>query len=451
MAFKHFTIWVFIRCLLLMVIACVTAYLAFRSNHYYSASITFLVFVGQVWELTWFVSRTNREVQRFIDSITFEDFTITFPRRGTGNKFGRLYKAFNTFIENQKREHAQREAHLHLINTMINQISTGVFVASEKGEVSLMNTAAVETLGLPKFQNLAKFREKIPDLFDWTDEKVGRNKKLVTIASEEEFKTLSVYFTSLKIRGEVFRIWSFQDIKEELGEKELEAWNKLISILTHEIMNSVTPILSLSESVINLLEKDGEPVSQKEIDEETLQDVHTALQTINKRSNGLLKFVHDYRRLTKIPVPEIIAVSCQELLSSLVRLMEGQFNERDIEVETFVPNPKLSVLADEKMLEQVLINLLHNSCDAVKTSDRKRIKISAYQEEQNKVLEVADSGSGISKEVLEKIFVPFFTTKPNGSGIGLSLSKQMVNAMGGTLKISSKENTGTVVKLIFTR
>lgn len=324
-------------------------------------------------------------------------------------------------------------------------------MASEKGEVSLMNTAAVETLGLPKFQNLAKFREKIPDLFDWTDEKVGRNKKLVTIASEEEFKTLSVYFTSLKIRGEVFRIWSFQDIKEELGEKELEAWNKLISILTHEIMNSVTPILSLSESVINLLEKDGEPVSQKEIDEETLQDVHTALQTINKRSNGLLKFVHDYRRLTKIPVPEIIAVSCQELLSSLVRLMEGQFNERDIEVETFVPNPKLSVLADEKMLEQVLINLLHNSCDAVKTSDRKRIKISAYQEEQNKVLEVADSGSGISKEVLEKIFVPFFTTKPNGSGIGLSLSKQMVNAMGGTLKISSKENTGTVVKLIFTR
>jgi signal transduction histidine kinase len=215
-------------------------------------------------------------------------------------------------------------------------------------------------------------------------------------------------------------------------------------------MNSITPILSLSESVSGLLvNKEGKTKLITDINNEDLDDIQVALKTINNRSKSLLKFVKDYRKMSKIPVPELNPVNLNELISRIIKLFEPQIIKNQIDFKTHIPNPKLTINTDAGLLEQVIINLLINSVDAMSNSKHKILTISAYQNNLNTIIEVKDTGCGIKKEVLDRIFVPFYSTKNHGSGIGLSLSKQIINVLDGTIKIDSKPDAGTTFYLVF--
>ena len=215
-------------------------------------------------------------------------------------------------------------------------------------------------------------------------------------------------------------------------------------------MNSITPILSLSEIFSGLLvNKEGKTKLITDINNEDLDDIQVALKTINNRSKSLLKFVKDYRKMSKIPVPELNPVNLNELISRIIKLFEPQIIKNQIDFKTHIPNPKLTINTDAGLLEQVIINLLINSVDAMSNSKHKILTISAYQNNLNTIIEVKDTGCGIKKEVLDRIFVPFYSTKNHGSGIGLSLSKQIINVLDGTIKIDSKPDAGTTFYLVF--
>jgi len=239
-------------------------------------------------------------------------------------------------------------------------------------------------------------------------------------------------------------------VQEQLEEKEMEAWQNLIRVLTHEIMNSVTPIASLASTVNDLLtESPNQEKPIERIDTEIISDVRGALQTIEKRSHGLLNFVDAYRNLTRIPRPNLQIVSLSEFFSRLKKLMHSQITEGSIDLQVHIEPDNLQLAADPELIEQVLINLLLNAIEAVAKQPNPVIKIFAKLDDKGRItIQVIDNGTGISEEIAEKIFIPFFTTKKKGSGIGLSLSRQIMRMHRGSLGVLSKKGE-TVFTLKF--
>jgi signal transduction histidine kinase len=236
-----------------------------------------------------------------------------------------------------------------------------------------------------------------------------------------------------------------------LEEQEMEAWQKLIRVLTHEIMNSITPIASLSSTINELLKdidtSDNEP---QEIDDETVIDIQNSLKTIHKRSVGLIHFVESYRNLTRIPKPKFNIIPVKEVFDNVYLLMEKDVNQLGIECVMDISPSSLELTADEDMIEQVLINLVKNAIHSLTDTKNPRIEIKAFLDRRGRIaVQVIDNGPGILPEVIDKIFVPFFTTKPDGSGIGLSLSKQILRMHGGTLTAKSEPNKETIFTMRF--
>ncbi|HRX01316.1 MAG TPA: HAMP domain-containing sensor histidine kinase, partial [Cyclobacteriaceae bacterium] len=248
------------------------------------------------------------------------------------------------------------------------------------------------------------------------------------------------------------KLITFQDINSEIEQKEIEAWHKLIRILTHEIMNSVTPIASLTETMQTLLEdKNGNQRKAQEISDETIKDILFSLKTIHKRSEGLLSFVDTYRKLTKIPQPTLETFHVRDMLEQISTLMHHHLKGTSVKFEVNATPTDLLVHADPKLIEQVVINLVTNSIHALENKPDGLITLNAYEENNRIVVEVSDNGKGIPEKELEEIFVPFFSTKKEGSGIGLSLSKQIMSLHGGTIKVKSQPGVGTSFFLNFKR
>jgi two-component system nitrogen regulation sensor histidine kinase NtrY len=317
--------------------------------------------------------------------------------------------------------------------------------------VALINNAAKRLLKVVRLKNineLSKFSKKLVDTL--LKMKPGE-KELVKIQDSNEFLQLAIYSTEFILRENKYTLVSLQNIQSELEEKEMEAWQNLIRVLTHEIMNSVTPISSLASTVNEMLIDSfvGKEAS-KQIGEETIDDVRGAVQTIEKRSKGLLNFVESYRKLTRIPRPNFEIFPVSSLFDRVEQLMKTQIGDNGIHFETSVDPESLELTADAEMVEQVLINLVLNSIDAVKIRHDGKIQLTSRMDERGRVIiQVIDNGPGIDEDVLEKIFIPFFTTKEHGSGIGLSLSKQIMRLHRGTIAVQSKKGEETVFTLWF--
>lgn len=274
---------------------------------------------------------------------------------------------------------------------------------------------------------------------------------LVQVIDNDMMLQLAIYATEFKIRMQRIILVSIQNIQSELEEQEMAAWQKLIQVLTHEIMNSITPIASLS-STINELLKDIDTTDNKPqmIDDETVIDIRNSLRTINRRSTGLIHFVESYRNLTNIPKPKFNIISVKEIFNNVHLLMENDLKMKGIECVIDISSNSLELTADEELIEQVLINLVKNAIHALSNKENAKIILRAFLDKRGRIaVQVIDNGQGILKEVIDKIFVPFFTTKPDGSGIGLSLSKQILRMHGGTLTAQSKPNIETNFTLRF--
>jgi len=318
------------------------------------------------------------------------------------------------------------------------------------GTIELFNNATKKLFRRNNLRNISDLSNVSEDLVKVFSTIKSGNKKLVKINDDNDLLQLSIYAKEFKLNDQLLTLVSIQNIQPELDDKEMDSWQKLISVLTHEIMNSITPIASLSSTVNSMIGqvKSDEILELPPSVQETIDDIQNALETINKRSTGLLHFVETYRSLTRLPKPNFSIFKVQSMFDDIERLMKEEMKSDNINITFSIQPDKLEMTADMELLEQVMINLIKNSAHALEGKANPKIDVSAKLNERgNIILQVTDNGQGILPDVIDKVFIPFFTTKTKGSGIGLSLSRQILRLHGGTITVHSipeKETTFTL-------
>ncbi len=329
-------------------------------------------------------------------------------------------------------------------------MNIGIICLKESDQIQIINQSALDILGISKPGNWTDLSESVPEFATQSDKIKGKGSSLIEFTVEGMVKRLSLKVSTLVIFNEELRIITYQDIRTEIEQTEVEAWQKLIRILRHEIMNSVTPISSMTETVLMLLEDHlGAPKKTGELSDEDINDIRDSIKTIHDRSEGLHEFVERYREVTRIPHPKAEPVSVQRLSERTIKLLETTLAEGDMRISVSHRNPDLEINADPNLIEQVLINLLKNSIEALRQTENKTIEIYSEGDSDSQSISITDNGCGIAATDLDEIFVPFYSTKDEGSGIGLSLSKQIMHLHGGDIIVYSEPGSTTTFKLIF--
>ncbi|GAA4430194.1 ATP-binding protein [Pontibacter saemangeumensis] len=452
MVFNGFKAKLLLRLLLLVAVIVVAIFVVYRTDWYITAFCLLLLAVFQLYDMLFFVERTNRDISSFLEAIKHSDFTQRFAAEGTNSSFRDLYGSFNDISEAFQRVKTEQQAHHHYLQTIVEQVGIGILTYDAEGEVQLVNQVFKDLLRVPYLRHVQSLERVSPDLVRALWQTPHNEKTLVTVALEQEQLLLNLHVTELLLQGQLLRIVTMQNIQSELEEQELQTWQKVIRVLTHEIMNSVTPVISLTSTVAGLLETEviAKQAAGEAIEEEVLEDMQAGLQTIEKRSAGMLSFVKNYRRLMRLPASELRPVKVRELLQNVRRLLQPSMQTQRISLKLYMPDEKLTLLGDAEQLEQVLINLIKNGMEACEAVAKPCVEVLAYipEQEKSKVrIDVTDNGAGIPEDVLDKIFLPFYTTKKQGSGIGLSLSKQILRQHGGSIRVSSQLGGPTVFSL----
>ena len=447
MVYRKFRTDVFARVAALAVTMGALFFTVFRARLAAAAVLLGLAALAQLWGLLRAVDRTNRDLARFFDSVRFDDFSQTFRGKSLGGSFKELHAALARVIETFRAARADKEEQALYLQTVVQHVGIGLLVFQPDGEVELVNNAAQRLLRVPPLKNVRGLGEAYPGLAETLLRLKPRDRELVKVEAGDDQLLLLLHAAAFKQRGRDLTLVTVQDIRGELEEREIEAWQKLTRVLTHEIMNSMTPISSLAATVEGLIDKGcagGEP--------ESLADIRGALKTIQRRSEGLLHFVDGYRDLARVPKPDLKFFPAADLFAQVAQLLQPKLEDCGGRLETSSIPARLEVLADHALLEQVLINLVLNACEAVRGLDRPQIALSAGLDERGRpVIQVRDNGRGIPAENLDKIFIPFFSTKEGGSGIGLSLSRQIMRLHGGSISAASKPGRETVFTLRFKR
>lgn len=437
--YKHFRLQIIFRSLLLLLTCLLTAFLAFKTQLHATLFIMGFMIIYQIISLIRYMERLNQNLGRFLMAIQHNDFSQTFSGKGLGSSFDELWHQFNGVMKKFHLTRAEKEEQFRYLQTIVQHVGIGVIVYQTDGKVDLINSAAKRILNIPRLRNINSLNEVSETLVDRLFSLRSGEKTLVKIGNQD--MELAIHSVEFRLRDQKFTLVSLQNISSELQEKEMESWQKLIRVLTHEIMNSMTPITSMAATIIDLLDSENESPTH-------IEDIRQALRTIHKRSQGLTHFVNAYRDLTLIPTPTLKIFSISELFTRITTLMENKIESGNISFVTQVEPESLELTADIDLVEQVLINLILNATEGVKGKSDPRIEMIAGLNPNGKVtIQVKDNGKGIVEEALNKIFVPFFTTRKKGSGIGLNISRQILHLHRGTLKASSipeKETTFTL-------
>lgn len=424
----------------------------FENDAYFVSSIILAaLFILQLISLIRFTEQTNRKLVKLFESIRYTDFTTRFTDNELGRSFNELNKEFNLVIEAFNKNKTEKEEHFNYLLTVIQHVSIGILVYKRDGTVDVYNNAVKKLFQLSTLRSINNLKAVSPELPEVLLNMRSGEKELVKLYVDDELIQLAINATQFKMRGDEFLLVSFQDINPELEQKEIESWQKLIRVLTHEIMNSITPISSLAATVSDIINdtKKNNPPKRKE-DIETLDDVAHAISTIEKRSKGLLNFVEIYRNLTRIPKPTFRYFEVKEMVDRALELLSKEIETNKIKIKSKILPSELKILADPDLIDQVIINLLLNAIDTVKEVENPEINITASVNLNNRVtIEVGDNGKGIKPDIMDKIFMPFFTSKKTGSGIGLSLSRQIMQMHKGSISVRSKQGEGAAFTMIF--
>jgi len=418
-----------------------------------SATLILLCFsmvVIVTFNLIGYLSSTNRKISYFLESVQNEDSMLSFPTNITDKPIREIYQGLNKVnsqIQQLKIEGRQQEQYFQ---TLLEHVATGIVTFNPKGFVLHANTAAKKMLGVDVLTHINQLERINHNLFQAIRNITPFEQKLVSVTTERGINQLSIKSTSFKAKDNELILLSIQDIRNELDEKELDSWMKLIRVLMHEIMNSIAPITSLSESLCQFFTIDGRPALPEEVTEATIQTTLRGLSVIKEQGNGLMLFVESYRKLTRLPKPDKKIFRIDELATRIKVLYTSLENSEIIRLTVTVNPPDMEIFADENLISQVLINLTKNALQANEKNPEGKIQIiGGFNSEHHPEIRVIDNGPGIPDEILEQIFVPFFTTRENGSGIGLSLSRQIMRLHGGSLQVRSVPNKETVFSLIF--
>ena len=424
---------------LLIAFSAISTWIILSSASNLYSIIPILVVALFVYRIIKLYNTTPEKIAYFLNAVENEDSMLHFPEKTLHKANAEMNKSLNRvnkLIQEVKIRNREQEQYYSL---MLEQVATGIVVVNENGNVMQANSAAKNLLNYQSFNHIEQLKRIDNNLFNtFYRLKNGETHQFLKLTYKNNITHLSLRATSFLSHGENLRIISVHDISNELYAKELESWQKLIRVLSHEIMNSITPITSLSETLLNYFIPPEKPLDKK-----TVANTVKGLEVINERGTGLIRFVESYRKLTRLSKPVLKHVNLRNLIEHLLLLLENEADFQRIQFNVETETPDIGIKADEAQLSQVLINLIKNAMYAVKDITEPRISVRAHYSQNGRCeIQVIDNGPGIPPEIMEQIFIPFFTTKENGSGIGLSLSRQIMKNHGGSIEaVSSPGST----------
>jgi nitrogen fixation/metabolism regulation signal transduction histidine kinase len=420
-----------------------------RGYYYTLTGIIFLI-VLQTYLLVNQVNKTNADLEKFFSSVQDHDSSVRFPENTKNNSFRKLHDKmnnFNTIIQNVK---IQNERTSQFLKSVVDHVDIGLLSFDVNGNIEIYNRAAKRYLNFQQPRQLSSLKTINDEIFKIINTIKPGQEILHKLKIDNLLQSILVKATELKFESNVIKLVSFQDITNELDKKELESWQRLIRVLTHEIMNSISPITSLTGVISGYFKKKDyeNPVPLELIDHQIVSKTLSGLNTIEETGKGLLDFVDKYRRLTSLPKPNLSRFTIDSLFRKCKLLMESNISN-NIKIITSVYPEDIAIVADYAQVEQILINLIKNAVEALSNMKDGTILLKAFYADDGTFIQVADNGIGISSDIIEDIFVPFYTTKEKGSGIGLSLSKQIMQNHDGTISVNSALNKGSEFTLKF--
>ena len=408
--------------------------------------LLFLLIIYQALRLYKNVSKMNTVFISFLEAIKYEDYTFSVGKKKNGFYFEELNHAFRDITDKIKINRLEKEKNYQHLQTIIKHIHTGLFSYDSDGRVNLLNQAAKKILNINRLRHLDDLNSKSKELSSFLKTIEPGTPAVLKLLIDDQWVNLSLFSTKYVLMGKNYSLISIQNIRKELEEKEIEAWQKLISVLTHEILNSMAPITSLASSALRLFPDN--PTHSPSSDD--LSDINKALQTIANRSEGLMNFVNSYRRMSRLPELHTEKLLLKDILTNIEKLLSSGFLEKGIFYNWSVLPENLEIIADSEQLDQLLINILKNAAESKSETSSIKIELQAKINIRSRVcIHIKDNGDGISSENLEKIFIPFFSAKEGGSGIGLSLSQQIMRAHGGNISVDSNLGQGSKFTLEF--
>ncbi len=451
------------------------AFLLVYTKYWFTFSLISIVIIFQGFSLVKYAQQNTKKLAQWLEGITQEDFgqyfsmenqTENIEKPSENNQKNTHYEekkhfsspskrllsimnaTMHNFADTRRKEMAQQE----YTQAILQHIPVGILVLDNLQNVQTHNNTLLKILSCNYFDNLNKIAQKYPPLFNFITEKNKTQHSTLQLFINNATTEVVINKNTIIVLGKTYQIISIQNIQEVLDAKELEAWQNLMRVLTHEIINSITPITSLSNTLSDqMAEQFAVTGTYEDFAAQDIEDTHKAIQVIQKRSAGLVHFVTDVRNFTKIPAPKFKLFAIKPFFENIRILMQEEFKRYQVNFEGIVSFDDLQIVADEELIEQVIINLVKNATQAFSNDqkDRKIRLICELDEKSKVVIKVKDNGVGIDEEAQKRIFVPFFTTKKQGSGIGLSLSRQIMQAHGGTLSVHSSKGNGATFLLHF--
>jgi signal transduction histidine kinase len=446
MIFKKIEWRLLIKMVLLFAVLTAAAWFLVKQNYLYlGLLIAAMIFL--MYDIYRMLKKAQDEVQEFVESIHYRDFSRYFNVKHAPAELQPLRQGFNEINSTFKVISKEKEVQYQYLQKILELVDTGIIsYETESGELNWMNDTFKKMMDIPYLKTIHSLEKRDHTLYREAITIRPGETKVVAITKENRQIKILLAATMFQTEDKINKVIACQNINEALDETEARAWQKLLSVMTHEIMNSVAPISSLAGTLKNRLAQSNAFAASGA---GNMDDLELGLETIQRRSEGLLKFTETYRNLNKITNPNLKKVFVRDLFENLHTLMQPTLDQKKVELEVILKEPHLTVAVDINLIEQVLINLLVNALEAVKEKTHPRIILSALHENNKLLIKVADNGGGISPELLDKIFIPFFSTKKSGSGIGLSLCKQIMLLHKGNIQVQSREGEGSVFTLLF--
>lgn len=444
---KNFYFQVILRILLLTGTLFGFSYIILGQQYFVSSVICIFIII-QVVMLIQYINRTNRKIAYFFESIKNEDFTLRFPEKINVKSLKELNKSLNLLNAKIQEIHLKNEAQEKYYLEILKQADIGIMTINKKGHILFANPQIEKLLNYSPLNHIKQLNQIDISLYELFISLKPFEQKLITLTNEREKRQIALKSTPLLSNNQELLLVVAQDIHKELDEKETGSWIKLIRVLTHEIMNTITPITSISDSILRYFKNDNS--SSKQIDNQAIENTIKGLEVIKEQGSDLMEFVQSYRSFLNLPKPDRTLVSAHQFLDKIITLMKAEIEKNNTSISLLIDPSDIEFYIDEKQLSQVIINLIKNALYALENIKNGKINIIAGVNSQGKkFVEITDNGTGISADIIEQIFVPFFTTKDKGSGIGLSLSKQIMHLHNGTLNVHSVPNKITSFTLTF--
>ena len=437
---RKFSIGIIIRVSIIVLMSVLCSFIMAEGN-LGLVGLIFLSILLASFNLYYYATSLNKKLSRIFDSIQYQDFAITFRAdNAKGATFEELNNSLNSVIRSFNQVRAEREATLHFIQAIIQHINVGILAYNADGKIEVINQAANKLLSIYKISHISAIKTYHSEIYELMISMASGESKLLKINNNE----FSLSIKEIILRDRKIKLVALHNIRSELQARELEAWQNLTKVLRHEIMNTVTPIVSLSETMRDIIEVDLSAIKDED-QQSSIIDLKRAISTVINRSKGIMNFVNAYREFTNIPLPNLKEV----LMSDLLKNVSSLYGNAGGDAINFDIRNDFLILCDPDQIEQVLINLLKNAREATEGINLPVISVITYLKNQYKTIEISDNGSGISANQVEKIFVPFYTTKTAGTGIGLSLSRQIMQMHGGTLEHIEDKQPGSRFLLVF--